>query len=260
MSILRMKDGGKTAEILVYDLIGLTFFEDGITAKSVSDALADAGNVETIEVRINSPGGNIADGTAIYNALHRHKARVVVEIDGHALSAASLIAMAGDEIRMAENAMMMIHEAWGMTRGNAADHEQTARMLKKMSDGAASVYAARAGLDKDEVLQLMAAETWFTAEDALEKGLATSVVAAKTEAQSAWQSKWQPMLTAFQHAPEDMRKLKNAPPPRREPPKKSNATPSAPQSSAMKALVPTALSKLASERASVRLGDLVRNR
>lgn len=255
MDILRTKDGGKTAELLVYDIIGADFFGEGLTARSVLEALNKVGNVETIEVRINSPGGNVSDGTAIYNALVRHSARVVVEIDGHALSAASLIAMAGDDIRMAENAMMMIHEAWGMTRGPARDHEATASSLRKMSDSAAVVYAKRSGLSKEDVLALMAAETWFTAEDAKEKGLATEVVGAKSAPQACWDPKWSEFAqAAFRHTPDSVRKAPRA----QVQPPRAKAEHIAPQSSSRTALVPTALAKLAGERRGARLGDLVR--
>lgn len=257
MALLTVKDGGKTAELHIYDFIGEDFFGDGISARNVVRELNAAGPLERIEVRINSPGGVVADGNAIYNALVRHQARVVVNIDGHALSAASVIAMAGDDILMAENAMMMIHEAWGVTRGPAADHEASATVLRKLSEAAANVYAKRSGLGREELLKLMADETWFTADEAKDKGLCTEVVPAKSAPQACWDPKWSEFAhAAFRHTPDSVRKAPRAP--ARAPETKAESR--APQSSGRSALVPTALAKLAGERPRARLGDLVRKK
>ena len=101
---------GGNGELFIFDDIGESFFDEGITGKSVNEALKAMGSVNTITVHVNSPGGAVFDGLAIYNLLAQHKAKIVVEIDGLAASAASVIAMAGDEIRMAENAL--IHNGW----------------------------------------------------------------------------------------------------------------------------------------------------
>lgn len=250
--IMRLKDGGKTAELLIYDIIGADMFGEGLTARRVREQLNVAGNlgdIETIEVRINSPGGNVSDGAAIYTALHQHPARIVVEIDGHALSAASLIAMAGDEIRMSANGVMMIHEAWGVSRGPAADHEAVAVQLRKLTDSAAATYAARSGQTKEAVLKLLEAETWMTGEEAKELGFATKVLPPKSGAQACWDPQWSELARMYKHTPDQVRNAPGADSSKRggQPPRSDEAR---------LASVPAALGKLASERPRVLLGHL----
>lgn len=199
MTTLRVQlaEDGKSLEIFVYDDIGDDWWGDGISARSISQLLKQHSGLELITLRVNSLGGSAFDGDAIYNQLRRHKARVEVDVDGVAASAASVVVMAGDEIRMAENAMLMIHEAWGTTRGPASDHRTTADLLEKVNMGAAKVYARRSGKTEDEMLEKMAAETWFTAAEAVEIGLADKVTEAKQI-----ESKWDPkMLARFKNAP-----------------------------------------------------------
>lgn len=185
MSLFRMLPGNRSAELLVYDNIGDNFFGSGLTARAVMTELREL-DVDEINVRINSPGGNVSDGVTIYNALVRHPARVIVDVDGFAISAASLIAMCGDEIHIAQNGMMMVHEAQGFTQGDAAQHERMAATLRKMSESAAAVYASRASKDVKQVLKWMAATTWFTADDAVDEGLATHVTPAKAPPENCW--------------------------------------------------------------------------
>jgi ATP-dependent Clp protease protease subunit len=169
----------QSGEILLYDVIGSDWFGEGVSAKKFADSVSAMGEVKTITIRINSPGGSVFDGHAIYNTLVKHPARKIVEIDGLAASAASFIAMAGDEIRMAEIGMMMIHLAIGMTIGNRPDHEREAGVLAKLDDTIAATYAARAGKEPALFLDLMGKETWLNAAEALEMGLVTSVLPAK---------------------------------------------------------------------------------
>jgi ATP-dependent Clp protease protease subunit len=165
----------KAAEILIYEDIGEGFFASGVTAAQFVKDLKALGQVDTIDVRINSYGGNVADGTAIYNALVRHGAKIVAHIDGMAASIASVIAMAGSEIRMAENAWIMVHDAWGMAIGNAADLRQQADLMDSQSKVIADVYAARTGQPLAKVRDLMAAETWMSADEAIKLGFANSM-------------------------------------------------------------------------------------
>src|SRR5512143_723318 len=104
-------------EILIYDLIGSDWYGDGSSAKGMADALKALGDIARLDIRINSPGGSAWDGIAIYNVLRRHPAAKTVYVDGVALSAASLVAMAGDRIIMPQNAMMMIHDPWSWAIG-----------------------------------------------------------------------------------------------------------------------------------------------
>src|SRR5690606_31400463 len=143
MSNLGFNMTGKTLEILFYGEIGDDW--DGITAKQFAAELNPHGNATEILLRMNSVGGSVFDGAAIYNILNRHKARVLVDIDGAALSAASLVAMAGDTIRIAENAMMMIHNPWMLTIGDDQEHERSRALLKSMATQYADTYAKRTG-------------------------------------------------------------------------------------------------------------------
>ena len=129
-----------------------------------------------IDLRLNSPGGSVFDAVAIHNALTRHAGPITVWIDGIAASAASYIAMAGDEIVMPENAFLMIHDPSGMVIGTAADMRDMAGTLDKIAAGMTRGYAARSGKPEGEIAVLMAAETWLTAAEALEAGLATRMV------------------------------------------------------------------------------------
>lgn len=136
--------------------------------------------VKRINVRLNSPGGSVFSGLAVYNALRAHPARVVVYIDGLAASVASAVAMAGDEIRIAANAMLMIHAPSGAAAGGADDMRETAAMLDKVADNLRDIYAQRSGLKREAVAEYMKTDTWFSAEEARAAGLVTHIDAAKT--------------------------------------------------------------------------------
>ena len=159
-----------TAEILLYDEIGAP----GVTAGDFAADL-DAIEAKTIMLRLNTPGGNVFEGLAIFNALQRHPARIEVYVDGLAASAGSLIAMVGDSITVAENAFLMIHRAWALVIGNANDMSETADTLRQIDDTLAKTYAKRSGVSESHALSIMDSETWLTAEDALELGFADQV-------------------------------------------------------------------------------------
>lgn len=159
------------AELYIYDEISAFW---GITARDVTAALM-AVTADTITVHINSPGGDIFEAHAIYNALVNHAATVNVVIDGLAASAASYIALAGDSVEIASNASVMIHDASTVTYGNAADHQAAADLLDKQSNIIAAIYAERAGGSVDEWRDLMKAETWYDADEAVAAGLADAV-------------------------------------------------------------------------------------
>ena len=130
-----------------------------------------------LTLRINSPGGSVFDGVAIYNALKRHQAKVTVWIDGIAASIASMIAMAGDEVVMPENAMLVLHDPSGLVAGTAADMRAAADALDKMAAAMVAAYRDKSGAGDAEIEALMAAETWLSAEEAVELGLADRVEA-----------------------------------------------------------------------------------
>ena len=123
--------GAKTGEIWLYDVIGDDADFGGMSAKTFTAELNKLGKVDTINLRINCLGGDVWDGNSIYNMLKRHPARIEVDIDGVAASIASVIAMAGDEVRMASNALFMIHNPYGVARGSADDMRQRARFWIK---------------------------------------------------------------------------------------------------------------------------------
>jgi ATP-dependent Clp protease protease subunit len=158
-------------EIVIYDEIGAF----GIPAKAFLDELKALGPVVELTVRINSPGGSVFDGVAIYNALKRHEARVTVWIDGIAASIASMIAVAGDHVVMPENAMLMIHDPSALVIGTAADMRGMAEALDKMKAGMVAAYCDKSDRDDAEIGALMAAETWLSAQEALELGFADRV-------------------------------------------------------------------------------------
>ena len=161
------------AEISIYDEIGAY----GVTAKGFLAELGALPDEVPIDLRLNSPGGSVFDAVAIHNALQRHAGSVTVWIDGIAASAASYIAMAGDEIVMPENAFLMIHDPAGLVMGTAADMREMAGTLDKIAGSMVRGYAARSGRSESEIVALMAAETWFDASDALAAGLATRIAA-----------------------------------------------------------------------------------
>jgi ATP-dependent Clp endopeptidase proteolytic subunit ClpP len=160
-------DGGTPAELYLYDEIGFW----GTSAADFVDQLKGI-TAGSIDLHVNSPGGEVFDGIAIYNAIKNHPASVTTYVDGLAASAASFITMAGDRIVMARNAQMMIHDAIGVVIGNAAEMEKMRTLLDRLSDNIADIYAQRAGGDVADWRKLMLDETWFDATEAVGYGLA----------------------------------------------------------------------------------------
>ena len=166
-------------ELLIYDRIGSDYFTGGgITHQSVTDWLAglEPSN-SSITVRINSPGGDVFEGVGIYNALVAWQAgqddrKITVKIDALAASIASVIAMAGDEIVIGGNAMMMIHRASTITMGNAADHLSTASTLESIDQIIVDTYEARTGQKPTDLKGWLDAETYMTAAESVERGFA----------------------------------------------------------------------------------------
>lgn len=165
------RSGSKSADLFLYDDIGEGWF-GGISAKQVVDDLKNLGAVDTLNVRINSAGGSVFEGLAIYNAIDRNPARVVVHVDSVAASIASIIAMAGAEIRIASNARIMIHDPSGFAIGTADDMRSTADLLDSVRGTLVDTYVKRTKNDAAKVSDWMADETWFTARDAVDNGFA----------------------------------------------------------------------------------------
>jgi len=174
---IQAKTNNKSADVMIYDRIGKDFWGDGSTveAKRLINELKALGELETINVFINSPGGSVFDGNAIYNYLKSHKAEINVKVDGIAASIASVIAMSGDEIEMPENAMIMIHDPAGLVAGTAEDMNKMAVALEKIKTGMIAVYHNRSRLENDQISEMMTDETWLTAAEAVKYGLADKV-------------------------------------------------------------------------------------
>ncbi|WGS46808.1 Clp protease ClpP [Burkholderia sp. JSH-S8] len=167
--------GDDSASISIYDSIGDNWEGTGITAKRISAALRNIG-ARDLTVNVNSPGGDFFEGVAIYNLLREHKAKVTVNVMGLAASAASVVAMAGDEILMGDGAFLMIHNAWTVAIGNRHDIAAAAEVLAPFDSAMAKVYSQRAGITQAEAAALMDKETWIGAEQAVADGFATGVL------------------------------------------------------------------------------------
>ena len=162
---------GVAPEVFIYGEVGW----DGVTADDLIRDLA-AIEADSINVRVNSPGGSVFGGVAIYNALRTHPAQITTLVDSLAASVASVIAQAGDVRKMVQHSQMMIHEAQGIAIGAGSEIRDYADLLDKQSDLIASIYADRAGKSAGVFRALMNAETWFTAEEAVAEGLADEVL------------------------------------------------------------------------------------
>ncbi|MFC5528479.1 head maturation protease, ClpP-related [Cohnella yongneupensis] len=168
----------KAAEIMIYGDISTyeSWWDDSaVTPQKFNDELKALGDVEEISVRINSNGGSVFAGVAIHSMLKRHAAKITVYVDGIAASIASVIAMAGDEIVMPVGSMLMIHNPWTIGMGNAKDFRKLADDLDTIGASMTDVYVARTGIDRDELTGLLEAETWLSANQAVERGFATRV-------------------------------------------------------------------------------------
>lgn len=160
-----------TASIAIHDEIGMW----GVSAKQFIDDVKALGEVNTIYLSIHSPGGSVFDGLAIYNILAYHPAKIYAKVEGIAASAASFILMAADDIAMPEDSFLMIHNTWGGAVGGAEDLRDMADLLDKLQVQIANIYQKRTGLAVQEILDMMAAETWMNAAEAHKLGFADQV-------------------------------------------------------------------------------------
>lgn len=162
--------------ISIYGRIGQGIDGQGITSRSIAAALRSIGP-RAVTVNINSPGGDYFEGLGIYNLLRQHAGEVTVHVLSMAASAASVIAMAGDRILMADHSRIMIHNAWGVAVGNRHDMAKAMAMLEPLDQDMASVYASRSGMDAGKVASLMDAETFMSVDDAISNGFADARLA-----------------------------------------------------------------------------------
>lgn len=166
------------ATITIYDYIGDDGWGGGFSTKRMAAALRSIGKKD-VTVSINSPGGDFFDGVAMYNMLREHQAKVTVKILGLAASAASIIAMAGDNIQISEAGFLMIHNAWGLVVGNRNDLRKAADTFEKFDAAMADVYQARSGYDRAEIVKMMDSDTWINSSEAIDKGFANELMPAK---------------------------------------------------------------------------------
>ena len=168
--------GQDTADIYIYGDIGESWFGESVTAKQFVKDL-DGVKAQNLNIRINSFGGSVVDGLAIFNAIKRKAGTKTVVIDGLAASIASLIAMAGDTVEIASNAMFMIHAPWGGVRGNANALRDYADVLDKFAGSMTSAYSDKTGKKDEEILALLTdgKDHWYSAQEAKDFGLADSI-------------------------------------------------------------------------------------
>lgn len=165
-------EGDDPNTISIYDVIGEDFWTGGgFTAKRMASALRSIGK-NSVTVNINSPGGDMFEGIAIYNLLREHDAKVTINVMGWAASAASIIAMAGDEIRMGLGTFMMVHNAWGAVIGNRHDMRDAAKLFDSFDSAIADIYEARTGSARKQIENLMDAESFMGPSEAVKNGFA----------------------------------------------------------------------------------------
>ncbi|MEN8502040.1 MULTISPECIES: head maturation protease, ClpP-related [Paraburkholderia] len=216
--------GAAVAEIRIYDEIGFW----GTDAKTfIAQLDTAAASATEMIVAVNSPGGDVFDAFAIYNALRRYAGKVTARVDGVAASAAGLVVMAGDQVVMPENAMLMIHNPWTIALGSAADLRSTADMMDKARDGILAAYRRKSGQTDEDLTAMMDAETWLTALEAQSLGFCDVIeepvrLAASTNAAG--------LLARFKNSPEPVQALVDAEgdPPIGDPPAPTPPEPSPP--------------------------------
>lgn len=202
-----------SATIYIYGPVGAFWWSDsGVSANQFRQDLAALGSVDSIDVRINSEGGDVFDGQAIYSLLVQNRATIAVHIDGIAASAASFIAMAGNTIEISESAYVMIHNASGVCAGRAEDMRKTADLLDTTNGALRGIYAARTKNTTADLTKWMDAETWFTGAEAVKKGFADTMVpnlgvAASIQDPSKYRHLPTALLPNRQRASEAMRRM-----------------------------------------------------
>ncbi|HVK56516.1 MAG TPA: head maturation protease, ClpP-related [Burkholderiales bacterium] len=187
------------AEVFIYGDIGGWW--NGVEAAEFAKEIA-ALDADTINVRLNSPGGSVFDGVAIYNTLARQSSNVIVHIEGIAASIASVIAMAGDEIRIGDGSKVMIHKPWSFAMGDATVMRKEAEVLDELEAGIIDIYEARTEQKRNQLADWIAAETWFGAQGAVDNGFADTLVQAKKREKKDHAKSV--MLKLFKNTPNDI--------------------------------------------------------
>lgn len=193
----------KTADIYIYgDITSWPWLESDVSSYTLSKELQELDeSIEQINVYINSYGGEVAEGLAIYNALKRHKAKVTTYVDGFACSIASVIFAAGDERIMSDTSLLMIHNAWTWAAGDSNELKKQAEDLEKITQASINAYLNITNLSEDEIKEMMDEETWINGQEALEMGFATELVEVE-EKQVATQSIRKSLMQKITKKPE----------------------------------------------------------
>lgn len=178
------------AEIIIFDIIGFPFNDAAELVRTLAGM-----KQKTITVRINSPGGDVFDAVAIFNALQSHPSKIITRVESLAASAASLIALAGKQVQAYQNAILMLHEPWVYSAGNQYDLREIAEILGKISENMVDIYTGNSNVGKKEIREMMKAETWLNAKEAKEKGFIDTILDGKT-------AKAQFDLSMFAHVPD----------------------------------------------------------
>lgn len=164
--------------ISILGSIGEDFFGDGVTARRIAGALRNIGASKDVTVLINSPGGNVFEGIAIYNLLREHKGKITVKVLGIAASIASIVAMAGDRIEVPRSGFLMIHNSTVVAMGDRHDLREIAGVMESFDGVFASVYSAKSGMDEKTLMKMMDKETWLGGQEAVDKGFADALLPA----------------------------------------------------------------------------------
>lgn len=180
------------ATIYVYDVIDAYF---GVSSLEIIDAVTQAGDAQTLHIRINSPGGDVFESRAIMAAIARFKGKTIAHIDSLAASAATSIALACDEVEMSDGAFFMIHCAMGFAFGDKSDMRETADLLEKVEGAIVNDYTTKTGKDSAEIIAMMEEETWMDANEALENGFVDRIAKPKEKPANTWN------LAAYAKAP-----------------------------------------------------------
>ncbi|MEF2965042.1 head maturation protease, ClpP-related [Paenibacillus sp. M1] len=191
-----------TTELTIYGIIGNSYWEDSVSASDIDSALKSISG--DIVIHLNSPGGDAFDGIAIHNRLKKHDGKVTINVDGWACSAASVIAMAADELIMGLGSMIMIHEASSLVWGTKTEMRKEADVLDELEEGIIDIYMTKASVSREEIRSMVDAETWFGAQKAVDIGFATSTAA--TDAKDKEITQLRTQLTTMQG---ELEQLKN---------------------------------------------------
>jgi ATP-dependent Clp endopeptidase proteolytic subunit ClpP len=209
-----IKNKADKAEIWIYEMIGEDFWTGGgVTAKSFQKELSEI-KASQIDLHINSPGGVVFDGITIHNLIKQHPANVTTYIDGLAASIASVIALAGDKVIMAANALYMVHNPTGLAMGTASDMRSLADVLDKVAGTMVGTYVGKTGKPDAEIRAMLDAETWMTADEALEHGFIDEI---SEEMDMAACAKFIPIMAkaGFKHVPQSINGKKEIPSPKK---------------------------------------------